>query len=195
MLLDAQVELVGENVIVTSLKEEHLEALFDIAQEPAIWEFLTTKVHTIDDMKEIVDVALQKKEEGVQYPFVVIDKKTNRIVGTTRFLDISHADKRLEIGWTWYHPSVWRTYVNTECKYLLLKYCFEKLDYNRVQLKTDGRNERSQKAIARLGATYEGTIRKERVLSDGYVRDAALFSIIREEWESAKEKLEGYMAR
>nr|WP_188388644.1 GNAT family protein [Priestia taiwanensis] len=189
------IELVGENVIVASLQEEHVEALFEISQEPAIWEFLTTKVYTIDDMKDIVTAALKMKEEGSQDPFVVIDKKTNRIVGTTRLLDISHADKKAEIGWTWYHPSVWRTYVNTECKYLLLKYCFETLQYNRVQFKTDGRNERSQKAIARLGAVYEGTIRKERVLPNGYVRDAALFSIISEEWGSVKERLEGYMAR
>jgi N-acetyltransferase len=193
--MEKQIELIGENVIVESLTENHIDALFEIAQEPAIWEFLTTKVHTIDDMKDIVVTALKMKEEGVQYPFVVIDKKTNRIVGTTRLLDISQTDKKLEIGWTWYHPSVWRTYVNTECKYLLLKYCFETLQFNRVQFKTDGRNERSQKAIARLGATYEGTIRKERILSNGYVRDAALFSIIVEEWGSVKEKLEGYMER
>ena len=98
----------------------------------------------------------------------------------------------MEIGHTWYNPSVWRTRVNTESKYMLLRYCFESLNLLRVQIKTDLRNERSQAAIARLGAQKEGILRQHRVLYDGYIRDTVMFSIIDKEWPQVKERLEGF---
>lgn len=89
-----------------------------------------------------------------------VDLQSDEIVGSARFLNISLGHRNLEIGWTWYSPKVWRTHVNTECKYLLLTYCFEELQLVRMQLKADVRNERSNKAIVRIGATHEGVLRK-----------------------------------
>jgi len=187
------VTLLGERVKLIPLEELHTEGLYEAAKVSEIWSHLLSKIQSIEDIKQLVKNALKSKESGQELPFVVLDLETNLIVGSTRFLDISVQNKSLEIGWTWYNPSVWRTRVNTECKYLLLKHCFEELNFNRVQLKTDVRNQRSRTAILRLGAVQEGIIRKHTILPDGFARDSMIFSIIKEEWPSIKERLEGFL--
>jgi len=187
------VTLLGERVKLIPLEELHTEGLYEAAKVSEIWSHLLSKIQSIEDIKQLVKNALKSKESGQELPFVVLDLETNLIVGSTRFLDISVQNKSLEIGWTWYNPSVWRTRVNTECKYLLLKHCFEELNFNRVQLKTDVRNQRSRTAILRLGAVQEGIIRKHMILPDGFARDSMIFSIIKEEWPSIKERLEGFL--
>lgn len=112
-----------------------------------------------------------------------------RVVGTTSYLDASPQDARLEIGFTLYAPKVWATAVNPEAKLLLLTHCFEALGAGRVQLKTDVRNTRSQRAIERLGARYEGTLRRYQRRADGSVRDTALFSVVAEDWPGVRERL------
>ncbi|PFV93173.1 GNAT family N-acetyltransferase [Priestia megaterium] len=187
------VTLLGERVKLIPLEELHTEGLHEAAKEPEIWSHLPSKIQSIEDIKQLVKNALKSKESGQELPFVVLDLETNLIVGSTRFLDISVPNKSLEIGWTWYNPSVWRTRVNTECKYLLLKHCFDELNFNRVQLKTDVRNQRSRTAILRLGAVQEGILRKHMILPDGFARDSVVFSIIKEEWSSIKERLEDFL--
>jgi len=186
-------ELVGPKVKLVPLEKMHEQELYEAAKPKEIWEHLPVKVHSLSDMKRLVESALKAKKEGRELPFAVFDIESHSIVGSTRFLDISLLNKSVEIGWTWYHPSVWRTRVNTECKYLLLKYCFEELKLHRVQFKTDVRNNRSRAAIKRLGATQEGITRKHMVLPDGYVRDSVIFSIIDEEWPFVKKRLEGFL--
>ncbi|WP_377520417.1 GNAT family N-acetyltransferase [Priestia megaterium] len=187
------VTLLGERVKLIPLEELHTEGLYEAAKAPEIWSHLPSKIQSIEDIKQLVKNALKSKESGQELPFVVLDLETNSILGSTRFLDISVPNKSIEIGWTWYNPSVWRTRVNTECKYLLLKHCFEELNFNRVQLKTDVRNQRSRTAILRLGAVQEGIIRKHMILPDGFARDSVVFSIIKEEWPSIKERLEDFL--
>jgi len=114
-------------------------------------------------------------------------------VGSTRFLNISIQNRNLEIGSTWLSPTVWRTRINTECKYLLLKHCFETLGTIRVQLKTDSRNVRSQRSIERLGAVKEGVLRNHMIMPDGYLRDSVVYSIIDKEWVQVKNKLESML--
>ncbi|MGP0685139.1 GNAT family N-acetyltransferase [Priestia aryabhattai] len=186
-------ELVGTAVKLVPLGKMHEQGLYEAAKPKEIWEHLPVKVHSLSDMKRLVESALKAKKEGRELPFAVFDIESHSIVGSTRFLDISLLNKSVEIGWTWYHPSVWRTRVNTECKYLLLKYCFEELKLHRVQFKTDVRNKRSRKAIKRLGATQEGISRKHMILPDGYVRDSVIFSIIDDEWPFVKKRLEGFL--
>jgi RimJ/RimL family protein N-acetyltransferase len=128
-------------------------------------------------------------------PWAIMDRRTGEAVGGTTYLDIAPADKRVEIGATWHGKAFWRTAINTECKFLLLRHAFETLGCNRVQLKTDLRNERSQAAIARLGAVREGVLRSQMVMPDGWVRDTVMFSIIKAEWPAVKEGLEAKMAR
>ncbi|MCM3770369.1 GNAT family N-acetyltransferase [Priestia aryabhattai] len=187
------VELVGTTVKLVPLEKMHEQGLYEAAKPKEIWEHLPVKVHSLSDIEQLIESALTAKQEGKELPFAVFDVESNSIIGSTRFLDISLPNKSLEIGWTWYHPSVWRTRVNTECKYLLLKYCFEELKFHRVQFKTDVRNKRSRAAIKRLGATQEGISRKHMVLSDGYVRDSVIFSIIDDEWPFVNKRLEGFL--
>jgi RimJ/RimL family protein N-acetyltransferase len=121
--------------------------------------------------------------------FAVIDKATKNIVGTTSYVDYSKQDKSVEIGGTFYAESVWKSHVNTHSKYLMLQYAFEVLRCERVMFKTDVLNEQSKKAILRLGATYEGTKRHNKLRSDGTWRDTAYFSILGDEWDEIKSTI------
>nr|WP_279512768.1 GNAT family N-acetyltransferase [Aureibacillus halotolerans] len=187
--------LKGKRVAIEPMKIEHVEGLFEAGNDERIWAYMPMKIATVDAMKTLVDKALTAKEEGTEFPFTIVDLETNTIVGSTRFLAISEANRGLEIGWTWHHPGVWRSRVNTECKYLLLRYCFETLSTIRVEFKTDARNGQSQKALERLGALKEGTRRNHRILPDGYIRDSVYFSIIESEWPKVKQHLAQLLER
>lgn len=182
--------LTGNRVVLKPMDICHIEPLFKAGNAPRIWRYMSLNIETPEQMESLVHSALQAKERGAEFPFVIIDKNSNEIIGSTRFLAISAPNKSLEIGWTWLAPECWRTAVNTECKYLLLKYCFEELGTIRVQLKTDSRNEQSQRAIERIGAVKEGVLRNHMVKADGYARDSVYYSIIDREWPAVKERLE-----
>jgi N-acetyltransferase len=189
-LWDELFTLEGETVKLIPISLEHLDGLWEAAKPVEIWTYMASKVQSHEEMKEMITSAIVERDKGNQYTFTVLNHE-NRIIGSTRFLDIQPAHNSLEIGSTWYHPDVWRTKANTECKLLLLSHVFEKWKLTRVQLKTDSRNLRSQQAIARLGAVREGTLRKDRKISDGYVRDTVFYSILNEEWTDVKKKLCG----
>jgi N-acetyltransferase len=182
-------EIAGKRVNLLPLAKEHLIPLFEAAKCEEIWTYLPIKVRIVEDMIRLIDEALEAKKQGTEFPFVVYDQETKKIVGMTRLLNISLPNRSLEIGWTWYSSSVWRTHVNTECKFLLLNYCFQKLNSVRVQFKADSRNHRSNIAIQRIGAKQEGILRMDRVMEDGYIRNTVYHSIIEEEWPSIKEKI------
>jgi N-acetyltransferase len=188
-LWDQLFELKGNSVKLIPMEEHHIDELWEAAKPEKIWDFTYSKVKSLEAMQKMVSIALDEREKGISYPFVVVELQSNRIVGSTRFLDVLPLHKTAEIGWTWYNPSVWRTVVNTECKYLMLQHAFENWNLNRVQLKTDSRNLRSQKAIERIGAMKEGVLRKERIIEDGYIRDTVYYSIVKEEWPGVKKEL------
>lgn len=188
-LWDQLFELKGNAVTLIPMEESHIDDLWEAAKHEEIWDFTYSKVKSLEAMQKMVLVALDDRKKGISYPFAVVERHSNRIVGSTRFLDVSPTHKTVEIGWTWYNPIVWRTVVNTECKYLLLQHAFENWNLNRVQLKTDSRNLRSQKAIERIGAMKEGVLRKERIIEDGYIRDTVYYSILKEEWPGVKKEL------
>jgi RimJ/RimL family protein N-acetyltransferase len=193
--LDIQpVTLEGVHVTLIPLDESHVEGLFEAGRHDEIWAYMPVRPATVDDMGQIVTGALEARTKGTELPFTIVEGATGQIVGSTRFLDIDRANKNLEIGWTWLTPSVWRSPVNTECKLLLLRHCFETLGTIRVFLKTDLRNDRSQRAMERLGCVREGVFRKHRILPDGYIRDSVYYSIIAEEWPAVKARLEGFLA-
>jgi RimJ/RimL family protein N-acetyltransferase len=189
------VELEGERVRLVPMEAAHIPDLYEAGKDPAIWTYTTRKVRTPEDMRDLVEAALRAREQGTELPFVILDKESGRLVGSTRFLNIVAAHRQLEIGWTWLSPAVWRTRVNTECKYLLLRHCFETLGAVRVQLKTDSRNVRSQQAIERIGAVREGVLRRHMILPDGYIRDTVMYSITDLEWPRVKKRLEGMLQR
>jgi len=189
-----RVTLTGERSQLVPMTMEHTQELFEISRDPVIWQFLPVRQpETVEDMEAIVRPAIGRLEAGLELPFVIRDQMTGCLVGSTRMYDFSQANRQLEIGSTWLTPSVWRTRINSECKYLLLRHCFETLNTERVQIKTDSRNLRSQTAIARLGAVREGTLRRHRILHDGWIRDTVVFSVIRPEWPDVKARLEGFL--
>lgn len=183
-------KIVNDRAMLRLMHVNDVASLFTIVEgNKEIWMYLISTMDSYQDMEQYVQVAIKGFEEGTDLPFVVIDQKTNEIVGSTRLYSISNDNKTVELGQTWYHPSVHRTSINTECKYMLLQYAFEELQMLRVQIKTDLRNEKAQRAIERLGAVKEGVLRNERKLPHGYIRDAVVYSIIASEWPVIKKQL------
>jgi N-acetyltransferase len=182
--------LVGSTVELVPMETGHVEGLYEAGNYPEIWEVTQGRIASLEDAKAYIHKALN--QDGA-VPFVIKDRAAGKLLGSTRFFDISAVNRNLEIGSTWLTPSVWRSAVNTECKYLLLQHCFETLDTIRVQLKTDSRNTRSQRAIERLGAVKEGVLRNHMILPDGYVRDSVYYSILDREWPTVKARLESFM--
>ena len=189
------VTLEGRVVRLEPLAPSHAPALLEAAQSPEIWRWTIADPRTPALMEEYVADALAQRAAGTAMPFVVRHLADDRVIGSTRYHSASPADRGVEIGWTWYHPHYWRTAVNTECKYLLLRHAFERMGCIRVELKTDARNSRSRAAIARLGAREEGTLRSKVIMRDGHRRDSVYFSILDAEWPAVRHRLEEALAR
>ncbi|MDN4525969.1 GNAT family N-acetyltransferase [Fictibacillus fluitans] len=189
MIIKTDLFLEGDSISLIPLEIKHKEPLFDALKSPEVWKYSMRKVTTVKDMEKILVIAVNNKKEGKHVPFIVKENLKGQIIGTTQICSIDKANRSVEIGWTWLSPKVWRTRVNTECKLLLLNYCFEELKVNRVQFSVSGENLRSQKAVERIGATKEGTFRKHRIKADGTIQDNIFYSIIDDEWGSVKERL------
>ena len=175
------------------LNPDHAAALYAAARtlDGQTWRFLPFDLSRSEDiLQEWLTASIDALGRKAELPFAIIERATGRVIGSTRIYVIGAPDRSYEIGWTWLAKDVQRTGINTECKYLLLRHLFESLDAIRVQLKADSRNTPSRNAILRIGAIYEGTLRKQRINHDGYIRDAAYYSIIAEEWPTIKTNLE-----
>lgn len=182
-------EMSGRWVRLEALDESHREPLRVSANDERIW------VHTLTSgygaaFDSWFDEALSEHRVGRRIPFAVRRLSDGALIGSTSYLDISPRHKRIEIGATWYDPSVWGSAINPECKLLLLSHAFEVLGMNRVSLLTDALNTRSQSAIARLGAKREGILRSHMITGEGRVRDTIVFSIIASEWSHVRADLE-----
>ena len=195
-LAQAPPVLRGEHVRLEPLTPAHAEQLFAVGQDAAIWRWLREGMPTsLVEMSDWIEEALAGDSRGGGLPFAVIDLATSTAIGSTSFGNIAVRDRGIEIGWTWYGTAYWRTAVNTECKYLLLAHAFEALGCIRVQFRTDLRNERSQRAIERIGAVREGTLRKVRIVKDSYQRSDVYYSITDDEWPAVKARLEAMLRR
>ncbi|WP_449621089.1 GNAT family N-acetyltransferase [Robertmurraya sp. Marseille-Q9965] len=189
MNIDTNVTLEGSMVCLIPFDMKDKDLLIDSIKSPEVWKYTWREVKTIEDIEEIIEIAARNKNESSQIPFMIKEKLTDKIIGTTRIGEIDTINRNVEIGWTWLSPAYWRTGVNTECKYLLLQYCFDVLKVIRVQFSVSGHNVRSQKAVERIGAVKEGTFRKHRIKSDGTVHDNVFYSILDNEWKEVNDKL------
>jgi len=187
-----RVTLDGRFVRLEPLEERHRELVRPAAQHPEIFTVTTSALGPLFD--PYIDNALKRSASGHELAFVVWHKMMDRPVGMTRYLNIEEPHRKLEIGSTWYEPSVWAGAVNPECKLLLMRHAFDTLGFNRVEYKTDLRNGRSRAAILKLGAKQEGILRKHMIMADGHVRDSVYFSVIDEEWPGVKAGLEKRLA-
>ncbi len=189
------VTLDGLHVRLDPLTAGHLEDLWGGGLHGDLWRYTQTPIETREDMRAYIETALRLRAEGAALPFAVIDRASGRAIGSSRYAAIDRSNRRLEIGWTWYAPSWQRTAVNTETKYLMLRHAFETLGCLRVEFKTDSLNERSRKALLRIGATEEGVFRHHMIMPGGRIRDSVYFSIIDDEWPAVKSLLEGFLDR
>jgi N-acetyltransferase len=187
--IEHPVMLEGERVRLVPLERAHFTELVKVANDSRIWEF--TQIDGTDEsrIRRHLESAVLKRGTGEQYPFTVIDRVSGRIIGSTMFHNIFPEHRKLEIGWTWYDPSFWRTGYNRECKLLLLTHCFEVMNAIRVQLVTDETNWRSRDAILGIGATLEGVLRNDRVRENGKFRNTVVYSIVCDEWQDVKSAL------
>lgn len=183
------VSLVGQFAILEPLAREHEEALEDAARDGELWKLWYTSVPVPDTTRAYIEAALEMREHKEALPFVVREKSTGQVVGSTRFLNVEPAHRRLEIGSTWYARRVQRSAINTECKLLLLSHAFEQLHCIAVEFRTHWMNQASRAAIARLGAKQDGVLRNHQIDRDGNLRDTVVFSIIQSEWPTVKRHL------
>ena len=184
------VALAGAHVRLEPAGEEHLADLVAAGADPIVWAHLPwPQPRDRAAMRELLEI-----ERRVALPFAQVDVPSGRAVGITTYRDIDERNRTLEVGGTWLGRPWWRTAINTEAKLLFLGHAFEVLLANRVAIKTDIRNERSQSAIARLGAKREGVVRHQMIRPDGSLRDTVLYSVIPEEWPSVREHLRARLA-
>jgi RimJ/RimL family protein N-acetyltransferase len=186
--------LQGERVRLEPLDARHVPGLLEAAADPATWTWLFGRLDDEAALRAWLADALHARDAGTELPFATLDARTGRVVGSTRYLAIVPAHRRLEIGWTWLTPATWGTGINVEAKLLLLTHAFDELGAMRVELKTDARNERSRAAILALGAQFEGVFRKHMRMPDGRIRDSAWYAITDDDWPAVRTRLEARLA-
>ncbi|HEX7050857.1 MAG TPA: GNAT family protein [Longimicrobiales bacterium] len=189
------VRLDGRFIRLEPLGRTHLAALCEVGLDEELWRWTVARVRTIDEMRAYIEAAITARVAGTAYPFAIVELGSGRVVGSTRFGNIDRANRRLEIGWSWIGRPWQRTPINTEAKYLMLRFAFEELECLRVELKTDALNARSRTAIARIGAKEEGTLRSHVITASGRVRDTVYYSIIAAEWPGVRTALEAKLRR
>jgi len=185
----------GVRVRLEPMTEAHLAGLEEIAYDERIWRYMLTRVKTPHDLRGWMEAALREKATGTCLPWVTILKSEDRVIGSTRFIDLDLRHRTTELGHTWLAPLHHGTGLNAEAKLLQLRYAFEELGLNRVALKTHHENLQSQAAMRKMGAVEEGTFRNHYVMPDGSARHSVWFSIIREEWPRVRSLVEERVAR
>jgi RimJ/RimL family protein N-acetyltransferase len=189
------VTLAGRHVRLEPLTQAQHPALCLVGLDPELWELIPYRVTTPEEMAAYIQSALDAQAAGTALPFATVHAASGQVIGSTRYMNIDQANRRVEIGATWIAKPWRRTAVNTEAKYLMLSHAFETLGCVRVELKTDSLNQRSRKAIRRIGATEEGTLRQHMVTWSGRLRDSVYFSILDSEWPRVKQDLEEKLSR
>lgn len=182
------IELSGEIVTLEPIRMNHVESLKTAVMDGELWKLWFASVPSPDQMENYVINAIEGSRKG-NIAFAVRNNETKNVVGTTRFYNVDELNKRLMLGYTWYAKSACRTGVNSESKYLLLQYVFEKKEAIAVEFRTHLFNEVSKKAIERLGAKQDGVLRSHKIMADGSIRDTVIYSILHEEWPIVKNNL------
>lgn len=185
----------GRTVTIEPLRPEHARELWPGADDDAIRRWWPRRWRSEADVAAQIDALLAQRDTGTAEPFLLRDAGSGEAAGSTAYYNISRPHRHLSIGWTFLLAPWRRTGLNTETKRLLLAEAFDGRGMERVQFDVDGRNDRSQAAVARIGATREGTLRRHKVLHDGYIRDTVVFSILREEWPAVDARLADLQAR
>ena len=190
-----QICLVGQRIELIALQAEHAGTLFEVGNDPRIWRYLPRRVASRNEMNAWVADALRRRDDGIDLPFVMLDRAQNSIIGETRLIDYAPEHRQIEIAWTWLAPDAWGQGYGTESKLLLLRYCFEELDVIRVVITAHSDNVRARQHLEHLGATLEGVLRQHRIMPDGHVRDSAFYSVIADEWPGVERRITEILQR
>lgn len=191
----APISLHGSLVSLEPLTGSRLAALAEIGLDPELWRLQPRAIATVADMQEYIEQALAEQEREMSLPFVILRSSDGMVLGSTRYMDLALAHRRLEIGATWLTRTAQRTGANVEAKLLLLRHAFETIGVQKVVFKTEVLNTQSRTAILALGATEEGTFRRHLIAENGRMRDMAYFSILDDEWPDVRSRLETRLAR
>ncbi|MCB0492592.1 MAG: GNAT family N-acetyltransferase [Cyclobacteriaceae bacterium] len=184
-----EIELEGDLVRLVPLRKDFRDNLVLAATDGELWKCWYTSVPSEKTIDGYIELVLDELIKDKALPFVVIEKKTNKVIGSTRFCNATPQHRRVEIGYTWYAKTYQKTGVNTECKYLLLTHAFDTLNCIAVEFRTHWYNTASRNAISRLGAKQDGVLRNHQIDAEGALRDTVVFSILREEWPTVRKSL------
>lgn len=185
----------GRVVRLAPLSLEHVPLLAEVALDPAVWRWTRDQPTTEAELRDYVERALAAAATGREVPFVQLERATGRPIGSTRFLNISPDDRRLEIGYTWIGRGFWGRGLNPDAKRTLLAHAFDDLGAHRVEFKTDALNGRSRAALLAIGATEEGVFRRHALTSGGRVRDSAYYAVVWDDWPRVRDHLDGLIDR
>lgn len=191
------ITLEGSVVRLEPIRRDHAELFWEVAKDALddIFQWIPYRMKSREDFHLLVDKAFAEQDRGESIVFATVERSSGKVIGSSRFMNIDRANRRVEIGSTWIAPAWQRSAVNTEAKYLMLRHAFEVWKCFRIELKTDALNQKSRNAILRIGAKEEGTLRRHVITWTGRVRDSVYFSILDSEWPEVKEKLEAIMAK
>lgn len=187
-LLQSDIILENEKVLLLPFENERNSELKEIIFDDEIWKYMGMYVRNDSDFENYIQNTLKQKTDGICYPFLIIDKASNKVAGSTRYGYLNHDSQKCEIGWTWYGTAFQGTGLNKACKYELLNFGFENIQFRRIQFSADLENKKSQKAIEKLGALKEGIFRNNYIDAEGKSKDDVYYSIILEEWNSTRKE-------
>ena len=189
MDFSSPIVLENSRVRLRPLELTDFEALKAVAMDADLWKYTLTRADDAVSLAAYLCQAVEGREQGLRYPFVIIDRETGELAGSTSYYNVSAPDQRLSIGYTWVGTRFQRSGLNRACKHLLLSYALDSLSYERVELETDSRNHKSRMAMARMGATEEGLLRSHRPTQGGIRRDTVIFSVIRGDWSGLRQSI------
>ncbi|MET4074171.1 RimJ/RimL family protein N-acetyltransferase [Hymenobacter sp. UYCo722] len=189
MDFSSPIVLENSRVRLRPLELTDFEALKAVAMDADLWQYTLTRADDAVSLAAYLRQAVEAREQGLRYPFVIIDRETGELAGSTSYYSVLEPDQRLSIGYTWVGTKFQRSGLNRACKHLLLSYAFDTLSYERVELETDARNHKSRTAMARMGATEEGLLRSHRPTQGGIRRDTVIFSVIRSDWSGLRQSV------
>lgn len=188
-MIDKEIILENDRVKLIPLTNDHFNNLITFSlNEPDLWKFSLVRGDGEANLKSYIKMALDQRNDGTSYPFIVFDKKTHKYAGSTRFYDFQKHHNTVQLGYTWYGKEFQRTGLNRNCKLLMLNFAFEELNLDRVEFRADAQNQRSINAMKAIGCTEEGILRQNCASPDGR-RDSIVLSILKDEWPSVKANL------
>ncbi|MGB3151667.1 MAG: GNAT family protein [Maribacter sp.] len=188
-ILQSQIQLQNERILLLPFDHPRNKELKRIIFKEKIWRYMGRRMKTESDFKNYITNTISDKNRGNCYPFIIVDKDTDTVAGSTRYGYLNATNEKCEIGWTWYGTDFQGTGLNKACKFELLKFGFEDIGFRRIQFSADQENIKSQRAIEKLGATKEGIFRNNYIDADGRSRNDVYYSIIQEEWPTLKNNV------